>query len=65
MNLEDHADSVNFLIRDRDVNFTAAFDAVLTAIGVRIIQTPIRAPGRTRSPIAGSPAPAESAWTRC
>src|SRR5690349_1578211 len=35
MNLGDQADGVKFLIRDRDVKFTAAFDAVLTAAGVR------------------------------
>ncbi len=43
MTLEDHADGVKFLIRDRDTEFTAAFDAVFTAVGVRIIKTPVRA----------------------
>ena len=44
MNLEDHADGLKFLIRDRDAKFTAAFDAVFTAAGVRIIKAPVQAP---------------------
>ena len=42
--LEGQASSPKFLIRDRDTKFTAAFDAVFTAISMRIIKTPIRAP---------------------
>jgi putative transposase len=44
MNIEDHAGSFKFLIRDRDTKFTAAFDAVFAAAGVRIIEAPVRAP---------------------
>ena len=44
MNPEDHADGLQFLVRDRDGKFTAAFDAVFTAAGVRIIKTPVQAP---------------------
>jgi putative transposase len=44
MNLEGRADSLKFLIRDRDTKFTAAFDAVFSAIGVRIVNTPVQAP---------------------
>ena len=44
MTLEDHADGVKFLIRDRDTKFTASFDAVFYCQGIRVIKTPIRSP---------------------
>jgi putative transposase len=43
--LGERAGPVKFLIRDRDTKFGASFDEVFRAGGVRIIQTPVKAPG--------------------
>ena len=42
MDLDDANQRCRFLIRDS--KFTAAFDAVFTAIDIRIVKTPGRAP---------------------
>jgi putative transposase len=44
MDLDDAGQRFHFLLRDRDAKFTAAVDAVFTAINIRIIRTPVRAP---------------------
>jgi hypothetical protein len=65
MTLEDHADVLKLLIRDRDTKFTAAFDAVFTAAGMWIIRRRSGRLVRTRWRSDGFPAPAASAWTGC
>src|SRR5664279_4991923 len=44
MDLDQRAESIKFLLRDRDIKFTAAWDAVFTSTGIRILRSPIRAP---------------------
>jgi len=44
MDLDRRADTLRFLLRDRDSKFTAAFDTVFTAVGIEIIRTPPQAP---------------------
>ena len=44
MEFANQANTLTFLIRDRDAKFTASFDAVFAAEGTRIIKSPVRAP---------------------
>ena len=44
MDMGEQAGRFQLLIRDRDAKFTAAFDHVFTADGIRVIWTPVRAP---------------------
>jgi hypothetical protein len=44
MEMGEQAGRFQLLIRDRDAKFTAAFDHVFAADGVRVVRTPVRAP---------------------
>jgi transposase len=44
MELEDAGTRVKFVLHDRDASFTAAFDAVFQAAGVRIVRSAVQAP---------------------
>ena len=44
MDLDQRADRLRFLLRDRDAKFTAASDTVFTAAGIEVIRTPPQAP---------------------
>jgi putative transposase len=44
MNLEVDIGRFRFVLRDRDIKFTAAFDAVFAAEGIQMLHTPVRAP---------------------
>jgi putative transposase len=44
MDLDGRAETIKFLIRDRDSKFVDAFDAVFQSLSIRVIRTPVRAP---------------------
>jgi putative transposase len=44
MGLAGQVGRFQFLVRDRDAKFTAAFDAVFAAEGIQVQRTPVRAP---------------------
>jgi putative transposase len=45
MDLDDRAAQFTLLIRDRDSKLTSVFDAVFASKSIRIMRTPMRAPG--------------------
>jgi putative transposase len=63
MDLEDARTPVKFVLHDRDASFTAAFDAVFRAAGVRVIRSAVQAPRIIQSWSAGSAAADENCWT--
>ena len=54
MDLDDHAATVRFLIRDRAGQFTTAFDTVLAGAGIDTVKIYPDARERTASPNASS-----------
>ena len=44
MDLEDAGTRVKFVLHDRDASFTAAFEAVFQAAGIRVVRSAIQAP---------------------
>jgi hypothetical protein len=54
MDLAGQAETITFLIRDRDTKFTATFEKVFHAAHIRILRSPVQAPARTRSWSGGS-----------
>jgi putative transposase len=44
MELDDHDQTVRFLIHDRDAKFPRAFDTLLASENIKVIRTPVRAP---------------------
>jgi transposase InsO family protein len=42
--LSDREPAIRFLIRDRDMKLTPAFDTVFRSEGITVIRTPVRAP---------------------
>jgi putative transposase len=65
MDLDERDRPVRFLIHDRDTKFSAAFDAVFTGEGARVVRTPVRAPNANAHVERWSAASAANASTDC
>jgi len=52
-----------FVLHDRDSIYASGLDATVTAMGVRILRTPVRAPRQMRIVSTCSAAYVASAWT--
>jgi len=65
MDLGDRATNFRFLVRDRAVQFTAAFDAVLAEAGIQAAKIPPRSPGRTVMPNGSCSPPGPRSPTGC
>jgi len=44
MDLEDAGTRAKFVLHDRDASFTATFDSVFQAAGIRVIRSAVQAP---------------------
>ena len=56
MDLEDAGTRAKFVLHDRDASFTAAFDAVFQAAGIRVVRSAVQAPRMNSVMDAGSAA---------
>ncbi len=63
MDLKDAGIRAKFILLDRDASFTAPFDSVFQAAGIRVIHSAVQAPRMNSVMDAGSAAAGVSCWT--